>query len=146
MKKINLNIQLFAYQKTEWKDLPDTSTPITADKLNNIESGIVQNETDIIVMQTSIQTAKEELSNEINDKNNNIQLMLFGSQNIPIWTANKDYAIGDICINNLIIYKCKEATNDETFDESKWDIIPLFNIPTDESSEDTSEEVIEETS
>ena len=27
------------YTKTVWKDLPDTSTPNTADKLNNIENG-----------------------------------------------------------------------------------------------------------
>lgn len=29
-----------AYTKTVWKDLPDTSTPITADRLNNIENGV----------------------------------------------------------------------------------------------------------
>ena len=28
------------YTKTVWKDLPDTSTPITADKLNNLEDGV----------------------------------------------------------------------------------------------------------
>lgn len=28
------------YTKTVWKDLPDTSTPITADRLNNIENGV----------------------------------------------------------------------------------------------------------
>lgn len=28
------------YTKTVWKDLPDTSTPITADRLNNIEDGV----------------------------------------------------------------------------------------------------------
>ena len=28
------------YTKTIWKDLPDTSTPITADRLNNIENGV----------------------------------------------------------------------------------------------------------
>lgn len=28
------------YTKTEWKDLPDTTTPITADALNNMETGI----------------------------------------------------------------------------------------------------------
>ena len=28
------------YTKTEWKDLPDTSTPITASNLNNMENGI----------------------------------------------------------------------------------------------------------
>ena len=29
-----------AYTKTVWQDLPDTSTPITADRLNNIENGV----------------------------------------------------------------------------------------------------------
>ena len=28
------------YTKTVWKDLPDTSTPITADRLNNIKNGV----------------------------------------------------------------------------------------------------------
>jgi hypothetical protein len=28
------------YTKTAWKDLPDTSTPITASRLNNIEDGV----------------------------------------------------------------------------------------------------------
>lgn len=28
------------YTKTEWKNLPDTTTPITADALNNIEDGV----------------------------------------------------------------------------------------------------------
>ena len=28
------------YVKTEWKDLPDTTTPITASALNNIEDGV----------------------------------------------------------------------------------------------------------
>lgn len=28
------------YKKTVWKDLPDTTTPITADRLNNIEDGV----------------------------------------------------------------------------------------------------------
>jgi hypothetical protein len=28
------------YTKTEWKDLPDTSTPITSSRLNNMEDGI----------------------------------------------------------------------------------------------------------
>ena len=28
------------YTKTNWKDLPDTSTPITADRLNNLENGV----------------------------------------------------------------------------------------------------------
>lgn len=28
------------YTKTIWKDLPDTSTPITADRLNNLENGV----------------------------------------------------------------------------------------------------------
>ena len=28
------------YTKTVWKGLPDTSTPITADRLNNIEDGV----------------------------------------------------------------------------------------------------------
>lgn len=29
-----------SYTKTVWKDLPDTTTPITADRLNNIENGV----------------------------------------------------------------------------------------------------------
>lgn len=37
---MKLNIQLFAYTKKEWKDLPSKDTPILAADLNNIENGI----------------------------------------------------------------------------------------------------------
>lgn len=33
-----------AYTKTNWQDLPDTSTPITAARLNNMEDGIKTND------------------------------------------------------------------------------------------------------
>ena len=36
-----------AYSKTEWKNLPDTTTPINAGNLNHIEEGIYQNSLDI---------------------------------------------------------------------------------------------------
>lgn len=35
---MKLNIQLFAYKKKEWKDLPSKDTPINADNLNKIEN------------------------------------------------------------------------------------------------------------
>ena len=31
---------MMEYTKTNWRDLPDTTTPITADRLNNMENGI----------------------------------------------------------------------------------------------------------
>ena len=34
-----------AYTPTNWQNLPDTTTPITANALNNMESGIKQNDT-----------------------------------------------------------------------------------------------------
>lgn len=40
---MKLNIQLFAYTKKEWKDLPSKETPILAADLNNIENGIATN-------------------------------------------------------------------------------------------------------
>lgn len=41
---MKLNIQLFAYTKKEWKDLPSKDTPILAADLNNIENGIETND------------------------------------------------------------------------------------------------------
>lgn len=39
--------KIMAYTKKTWVDYPDTSTPITADDLNNIEDGIETNDTAI---------------------------------------------------------------------------------------------------
>ena len=36
-----------AYPKQTWNDLPDRSTPLTAERLNHMEDGIYQNSTDI---------------------------------------------------------------------------------------------------
>lgn len=36
-----------SYTKTTWQDLPNTSTPITATRLNNMENGIKNNDTNI---------------------------------------------------------------------------------------------------
>lgn len=36
-------MEIQSYQEQEWKDLPDTTTPITAERLNHMENGIKNN-------------------------------------------------------------------------------------------------------
>ncbi len=43
-----------AYEKQEWKDLPDKSTPITATRLNHIENGIEENDIKINEIDTNM--------------------------------------------------------------------------------------------
>ena len=57
---MKLNIQLFAYTKKEWKDLPSKDTPILAADLNNIENGIA-NSNDLYT------------KTEIDEKENNLK-------------------------------------------------------------------------
>ena len=59
------------YTKTVWEDLPSTNTPINATNLNNIESGVYTNDTNIGDLSNLNTTDKSNLVgaiNEINDK------------------------------------------------------------------------------
>ncbi len=49
------------YQPNTWNDLPDETTPITADDLNNIEQGITKASKKIIELNNTI----TELSNSV---------------------------------------------------------------------------------
>lgn len=49
------------YQPKTWKDLPDETTPITDDALNNIEQGITKASKKIIELNNTI----TELSNSV---------------------------------------------------------------------------------
>ena len=98
---MKLNIQLFAYTKKEWKDLPSKDTPILAADLNNIENQLQTNTNDINALNTNlnkiedgIETNNKKLSGEevignivvdsirtknMFDKNNVINGYRFGS-------------------------------------------------------------------
>lgn len=59
------------YTKTVWKDLPDTSTPITASRLNNIENGVeylFQNESSHGINEYSQSTTDSYSCNYVNIK------------------------------------------------------------------------------
>ena len=80
------------YTKTEWKDFPDTTTPITADRLNNMENGIEY------LFENSIPTDSE----QIEDNSKLIWLNSNPSQDITtlesrldesLITLSSDYAI-----------------------------------------------------
>lgn len=51
-----------AYSKTTWQDLPNTSTPINATRLNNMENGIETNDTNITTLSGSLTTLSNSLS------------------------------------------------------------------------------------
>ena len=60
------------YTKTVWKDLPDTSTPITADRLNNIENGVeylFENESSHAINEYSQSTTDSYSCNYVNNIN-----------------------------------------------------------------------------
>ena len=77
-----------SYTKTNWQNLPSTSTPIVANSLNNMETGIA-------------------------DAN--------GAIAVNTYSSSSTYAVGDYCIYNNKLYKCKTAiTTAEAFNSTKW--------------------------
>lgn len=76
------------YTKTVWKDLPDTSTPITADRLNNIENGVeylFQNESSHGINEYSQSTTDSYSCNYVN----NINTYSTDEIRIGTWLDNK---------------------------------------------------------
>ena len=78
-----------SYSKTTWQNLPNTTTPVNATRMNNIENGIANAD---------------------------------GAIGVNAYSNSSTYAIGDYCIYNNKLYKCKVAiTAGETFTSSKWE-------------------------
>ena len=48
---------------------------------------------------------------------------VYVNDGISIWISGRDYAVNDIVINDNILYICKTANSDVTFNEDKWDVI-----------------------
>ena len=53
-----------AYTKTNWQDLPNTSTPINATRLNNMESGIESNDTRLTTVEGKVTNLQNYSTNE----------------------------------------------------------------------------------
>ena len=124
---MKLNIQLFAYTKTEWKDLPDETTPITAEKLNNIENGVEANDTVSTKNTENIKTNTADIeANKLSIAN---LLTTFGLS-VDTWVSGTSYEVGKQVVYNGIIYKCTTANSDTTFDVTKWSVVPIL-VPDD---------------
>lgn len=92
-----------AYEKQNWKDLPDETTPITKDRLEHMEDGIYEN-----------------------DINTNSLLEALGLNN-DTYDATKTYVIGDMVIKNHTIYECTIAiTTAEVWNSAHWTIVPII--------------------
>lgn len=90
------------YTKTNWQDLPNTATPITATRLNNMEKGIA-------------------------DAN--------GAIGISDYSSSSTYIIGDLCIYNNKLYRCKTAiSTSEVWNATHWEEKTLLNIREDYST------------
>lgn len=77
-----------SYNPTNWQNLPNTTSPVIASSLNNMETGISENDVAI---------GKE------------------------VYDNTQTYSVGDYCIYNNVLYRCKTAiTTAESFDSSKW--------------------------
>ncbi len=92
-----------AYEKQNWKDLPDETTPITKDRLEHMEDGIYEN-----------------------DINTNSLLEALGLKD-DTYDSTKTYAIGDMVIKNHAIYECTTAiTATEAWNSNHWTIVPII--------------------
>ena len=83
-----------SYTKTNWQNLPSTSTPVVANSLNKMENGIA-------------------------DAN--------GAIAVNTYSSSSTYAIGDYCMYNNKLYRCKTAiATAEAFNSSKWQQIKIM--------------------
>ena len=55
-----------AYTKTNWQNLPNTTTPVNATNLNHIETGIKDNETAISGVASDLSTLSTNVTNYTN--------------------------------------------------------------------------------
>lgn len=127
---MKLNIQLFAYTKKEWKDLPSKDTPILAADLNNIENGIGANDTTSATNSESIKTNTANI--ETNTRNieanklNITNLLTALGLDKDTWVSGTSYDVGDQVIKNYQIQQCNTANSDTIFTPSHWTVIPLL--------------------
>lgn len=92
-----------AYEKQIWKDLPDETTPITAERLNHLEDGVFENDTQLSKILEALG-----LNNDTYD-------------------STKIYAVGDMVIKNHTIYECTIAiTTAEVWNSAHWKIVPII--------------------
>ena len=137
---MKLNIQLFAYTKKEWKDLPSKDTPIFAADLNNIENGIGANDTTSAKNSESIKTNTTNIeTNKLNIAN----LLTALGLDKDTWVSGTSYAVGDQVIKNYQIQQCNTANSDTTFTPSHWTVIPLL-VPQTTSTSAKSNTLSEE--
>lgn len=92
-----------AYEKQIWKDLPDETTPITTERLNHLEDGVFENDTQLSKILEALG-----LNNDTYD-------------------STKTYAAGDMVIKNHAIYECTTTiTTAEAWNSSHWKIVPII--------------------
>lgn len=92
-----------AYEKQIWKNLPDETTPITADKLNHLENGTFDNDTQLTKILEALGLKDD------------------------TYDSTKTYAVGDMVIKNHAIYECTTAiTTAEEWNSAHWSIVPII--------------------
>lgn len=83
-----------SYNKTNWQNLPNTSTPVNDANLNKMENGIA-------------------------DAN--------GAISVNTYSNTSTYAIGDYCMYNNKLYRCKTTISTaENFNNTKWQEIKIM--------------------
>ena len=92
-----------AYSKVGWKDYPDTSTPITADRLNHMDDQIKNNTDDLETVKPEVVDLKDksvDLQDQINEKLvsidngewiNNMLAPATSEKRIGTYNGNKHY-------------------------------------------------------
>lgn len=86
------------YVKQVWKNKPNVSSPLNADRLNHMESGIENNSKKIKETVTAV--------NE-NTEKTDAALAIVGKPDE--YSTSKTYAVGDKCIYENALYKCTTA-------------------------------------
>ena len=86
------------YVKQVWKNKPNVSSPLNADRLNHMEAGIENNSKKI-----------KETVTVVNENTEKTDAALAIAGKPDEYSTSKTYAVGDKCIYENALYKCTTA-------------------------------------
>lgn len=111
-----------AMRKIDFKNLPNTETPISNTNLNqmqdNAEDYVDETKTSL---QTNINTVNTNLTADIT------KVLTALGLNVDTYSSSSTYAVGDMVVYNNTIYECTTAISTaEEWNSSKWTIVPII--------------------
>lgn len=125
-----------SYTKTVWQDLPNTTTPVNATNLNNIENGIENLENEISTNANNISNVDAKIgelanlkttvkSNVVNSINSTLDAEIYSTSEIK---TNSVWIDGKPIYRRVISFGALPSNATKTQDVSSWNIDRLIYL------------------